>query len=300
MTERVSVIVVTHDDKEKLLDCLSSLEGQSYPEGEKEIIVVDDGSTDGSSEAVREVFPEVRIIEKEQTGPDSSRNAGVALARGSVLMFVDSDCVVAPDWMTNALQVMRENQATIIAGRVIHQDGFLVKLVGLSDFGEFQSIHRKKVSNVPTCAMIVRRSVFRDVSFDSRLAIGGDTVFCHKLKKKGVDLLYDPRIEVEHRPRVDWVSFLGRAYRYGEGFVRTRLLFPDLPYGSSLRFGCLGVVSITLARVLLDWKRLAIHWRTMDFKHYELPLASMGLALKRLVSVFGAIDAYWHGKDEKR
>ncbi len=85
----VSVIVPTHDRRDFLREALRSVEGQSYPH--LEIIVVDDGSTDGTREMIRHEFPAVRYIFQENRGPSAARNAGIRQARGEWLSFLDSD-----------------------------------------------------------------------------------------------------------------------------------------------------------------------------------------------------------------
>lgn len=100
----VSVIITTYNRRAFLEGALRSVINQDYED--KEIIVVDDGSTDGSFEVVRS-FP-VRYEWKENGGISSARNAGIALARGDYLSFLDVDDL----WQKGKLSVQLSGMAT--------------------------------------------------------------------------------------------------------------------------------------------------------------------------------------------
>lgn len=102
----VSVIVPTRNRARYLRDVLGALAKQLYPFDRIEVIVVDNASTDGTEDVVREAmaacpFP-VRYLCKEDDGPAASRNRGAEMATGDILAFTDSDCVPASDWIRNA------------------------------------------------------------------------------------------------------------------------------------------------------------------------------------------------------
>lgn len=93
----VSVVIPTHDTRALTLACLRSL-AASDPLRAREIIVVDDGSTDGTANAIRDAYPDVRIIgHPSPRGFSAAANAGLADARGAVFWLLNSDTEVAPD-----------------------------------------------------------------------------------------------------------------------------------------------------------------------------------------------------------
>jgi glycosyltransferase involved in cell wall biosynthesis len=112
MTHTVSVIIPTYNRREFLMEALASVQKQSY--APMEIIVVDDGSTDGTIEAVREHFPSVRVIRQPHRGVSAARNRGIAEAKGKFITFLDSDDLWQPGKLKTQMAVFRENPETLI------------------------------------------------------------------------------------------------------------------------------------------------------------------------------------------
>ena len=288
----VSVIVVVYNDRVRLIDCLRSLEDQTQQSHTIEIVVIDDGSDDGSTEAVDSLFPDVKVISKINEGADLSRNRGIEESSGGVIAFIDSDCVARGDWIETLVDALQQNPSAVVGGRVIHRGPFFRRVMGIADFGEYQGLQRREVRCLPTCNLGLARSTLGEVRFDPRVAAaGGDTVFTETLRRGGAALIYQPELEVEHRPSVSLADLMRRARRYGTSFVRARQLDPSLRYSSLVRAGVLGVAAATVARIFLDWTRLVRHRQVAGIAVWELPAAAAVLALRRLVSLPAAARA---------
>jgi glycosyltransferase involved in cell wall biosynthesis len=95
MRATVSCVVPVHDGERHLGETLQSILAQTHPP--LEIIVVDDGSLDGSAALARSFGPPVSVIAQEQSGPPSARNRGIRAARGDFLALCDADDLFAPD-----------------------------------------------------------------------------------------------------------------------------------------------------------------------------------------------------------
>jgi glycosyltransferase involved in cell wall biosynthesis len=94
---QVSVVVPTFNRKEKLLECLASLERQTISLQEFEVIVVDDGSTDETGASVQEYLTQAKLqlkfIQSEHAGPGVARNVGVQHASGDIIAFIEDDVI---------------------------------------------------------------------------------------------------------------------------------------------------------------------------------------------------------------
>ena len=195
-----SVVIPTYNRWPILEKCLTALEEQT-PSGEiegYEVVVVDDGSTDGTPARLRELasrFPHVRLIEQAHGGPAEGRNRGVDHARGDVIVFIDSDLVVTPVFLLSharALQrswTQRGNRLCFTYGAVINTANF-----------DQPSAERHKLrdlswayfatGNVAIDRAVLQQSGLFDTSF--RLYGWEDLELGERLRLMGVELIKCP------------------------------------------------------------------------------------------------------------
>ena len=115
-TPLVSIIVPVYQVKEYISECVESLLAQTYTN--LEILLVDDGSTDGSGEICDEYAVKdsrVRVVHQTNQGLSTARNTGIGLAQGECLAFVDSDDVVMPGFIEILYELLGKYQADIAA-----------------------------------------------------------------------------------------------------------------------------------------------------------------------------------------
>ena len=119
----VSVIVVNWNGREHLRACFASLEASEYPREQLELILVDNGSTDGSLELMREQFPRVRLVGlTANRGFTGGNNAGVAAASGEIFAFFNNDMRIDPGAIP-ALVAAIDDRHPCAAARVLSWNG---------------------------------------------------------------------------------------------------------------------------------------------------------------------------------
>lgn len=184
----VSVIIPTYNSSEYIIETLQKLESQTYPNFE--IVVVNDGSKDTTLAVLQEYLknhPQLVVINKENGGVSSARNAGIRSAKGQFITFLDDDDELAPDYLTKMHARQREtngdalycgydgyhikNGVTYSPINTEFKDGFL-----LFDF------FNKKIRFHIGC-LFIRKSFLESnaLYFDEDLRIGEDLEFIYRL-----------------------------------------------------------------------------------------------------------------------
>lgn len=113
---RVSIVIPTRNHKPILERLLGSISGQSMAPEQYEVIIVDDGSTDGTKEFLQAAeFPfRLRLVEGERSGPPRARNAGLALAESPVVAFMDDDVTLHTECLERALQYFATEDVGVV------------------------------------------------------------------------------------------------------------------------------------------------------------------------------------------
>ena len=117
---RVSVVIPVKNGERYLAEAIESIRGQALPS--HEIVVVDDGSTDGTRRIVEREYPECRYHYQETAGPAAARNAGLRLSRGEMIGFLDSDDVFVPRGLAALHTRLDENEHAAIAMGLVQGD----------------------------------------------------------------------------------------------------------------------------------------------------------------------------------
>ena len=175
MAPEVSVIIPTHNRRSMVCEAIASVLAQR--DAGFELIVVDDGSTDGTSEMLADI-DDVTVERTERRGPAAARNRGVAMARAPLIAFLDSDDLWAPDKLHRQLAFMREFPDCAISqtSEIWIRDGHRVN-PGLRHLKRTGDIF---LDSLRTClispsAVILKADLFRALGgFDEDLAAAED------------------------------------------------------------------------------------------------------------------------------
>jgi glycosyltransferase involved in cell wall biosynthesis len=182
---RFSVVVPALNEAAVLADCLTALQRQTF-RGGYEIIVVDNGSTDGTG-AIAERFG-ARLISEPRRGVCFARQRGLSEARGEIVVSTDADTVTPPSWLERIdAEFTARPEAVGVAGPCAYVDGpWWSRWWGPLLFGLVWWVARLtgRVVYVTATNLAFRRSSF--VGYDTRMTQGGDELdVLHKLRRRG-------------------------------------------------------------------------------------------------------------------
>ncbi len=222
----LTVIIVSWNTREMTRDCLLTVRaGLAGLAGE--VIVVDNASDDGSAEMVAVAFPEVRLVRNgENRGFAAANNQALALARGEVVLLLNSDTLVHGTVLADAVAWLRRHPDVAVVGpRILNRDGtvqesatgfpglldLLVMTAGLDRLGlpgVFDRYRRRRadpaavsdVAVVSGCAMFVRRAAIERVGplDEAFFFYGEETDWCRRFARAGHRVVYAPVGEITH------------------------------------------------------------------------------------------------------
>src|SRR5580692_8444759 len=112
----VSVLIDTYNHERFIEKAIVSVLEQDFPAAQREILVVDDGSTDLTPEIVRKFEPHVRVMRKENGGQASAFNAGIPECKGEIVAFLDGDDWWAHNKLTSVVQAMATSSSVGLVG----------------------------------------------------------------------------------------------------------------------------------------------------------------------------------------
>lgn len=214
---RVSVIVCTHNGERTLGQCLERAGELAYPDFE--LIVVDDGSSDGSADIA--LARGATLVQTEHRGLSFARNAGVERATGEIVAFLDDDAYPDSDWLRYLAASLGPNAHAGTGGPNIppDDDGWIADCVAAAPGGPIHVlISDREAEHVPGCNMAFRKSALEEIGgFDERFRVAGDDVdICWRLQESGRTLGFSAGAVVMHRRRDTVWRYLKQQYGYGK------------------------------------------------------------------------------------
>src|SRR5262245_1629380 len=226
---KVSVVIPVYNAEATLEECLAKLGRSTFEDFE--VVVVDDGSTDGSR-GIMARFP-VRVVPTSgRVGPAAARNLGAQVATGEILFFIDSDVMVRPDTL-----------AILVGGFArTGLDGFCGVQAAEMRYRDLVSQYKnlwmrwtylRQTGDVPlfytTAAAIRRDSFLRVGGFDVGYATPNveDTAFGQKLRRLGVRVRIHPEVEVEHVKQYSLRGMLRTDFMRAVSLTRLKLRHPE-------------------------------------------------------------------------
>ncbi len=225
---RVSVLVCTYNGSRTIRECCEGLMKLDYPD--YEVIVVDDGSTDETASIALEYG--FRVIRTEENrGLSSARNAGLQVATGEIVAFIDDDACPDPHWLTYLTATFRETAYAGVGGpNIPPPDGLIADCVAHAPGGPIHVLlSDREAEHIPGCNMAFRKSRLEAVGgFDPQFRRAGDDVdICWRLRQAGDNLGFSPAAMVWHRRRDSVRGYWEQQQGYGAAEALLERKWPE-------------------------------------------------------------------------
>ena len=243
-TPFVSVIIPVLNGERTIRECLVSLLEMDYPAELREILVVDNGSSDRTADIVN-TYP-VRYLVERRRGAPSARNKGIEASKGGILAFTDADCIVSRGWLRSLVQAFGEPDVGGVAGEIVAYpprtpaERYAARIRHLSPQ---QYLSRPLLPFAVFANLSFRRDVFDRIGLlDNALRQGESTDFCTRFfREAGMKLRYAPKAVVFHRHRVTAREFFRQQWRYGRGHALLYIKYrEEIPWGRQQRVAAYG------------------------------------------------------------
>jgi len=224
-----SVITPTFNRVDEIRELLRSLEVQKLDSNDFEVVIVDDGSEDGTRSYLetfaRDTSLQLRFLTQDHKGPGAARNLGMSVSRGQIYVFIDSDCLASPEWLYEIRRHFeRDPSIDAFGGRDDAHDSFssLLKAINFSmtSFlftGGMRGGAKKRLAKFypRSFNMGLRRGIAEKIGGFGALRHGQDIEFSHRLIRSGARVVYIHEAVVYHKRRTSLKKFFRQVFNWG-------------------------------------------------------------------------------------
>lgn len=226
---KISVIIPARNEEKNISNLLKALQEQTYPSNLFEVIVIDDHSTDKTSEIIQE-FPSVKLLQLSAENLNSYKKkaieTGIAAATGELIVTTDADCLPGNNWLTMIASFHQEKQSVFIAAPVvINCNSSVVQMFQAMDFMVLQGItgaavYKKKMTLCNGANLAYERNAFYAVNGFTgvdHIASGDDMLLMHKIAKKYPDNIHYLKSKdaiVSTQAMKTWKAFYNQRIRW--------------------------------------------------------------------------------------
>jgi GT2 family glycosyltransferase len=266
---RISVVVCTHNGARTLPDCLEGLRELDYPDFE--VIVVDDGSTDGTAQLAGSCG--FRVIRTQHEGLGHARNIGLEAASGAIVAYTDDDARPDPQWLRYLAMTFRCSPHAGVGGPNLAPpgDGPIADCVAHAPGGPTHVLlSDHEAEHIPGCNCAFRKSALEAIGgFDTQFRTAGDDVdVCWRLRERGFSLGFSPAAVVWHHRRNSIGAYWRQQVGYGKAEALLERKWPEKYNRAGQAHWSGRLYEPSLAR-LFRWRRGRIYHGTWGSAPYQ-------------------------------
>lgn len=246
---KISFTIIAYNEEKNIANCINSILNQERLKN-YEIVVVNDGSKDKTSEIVKrfsEKNKNIKLIDlKENKGRGNARFLGVKNAKGAYIAFVDADIILPKHWLKTCFNNLKKYDAV---GGIAVPDGDVNWIWRKFNLKPKIAQHSAIVTGSNG---LYKKNLFKKINFNSNLKDGEDFDFNQRIEKKGYKIKRINNLIVEHRESRGFIGSIKWLYQSGKGATRLlrrhkKIRLPDLAF-----FGFVGLLIINLLGVLMS------------------------------------------------
>ncbi len=236
-TPLVTVIVPAYNEERAIGKTVEALLELSYVN--KEITVVDDGSTDGTFEIAKKYEKSglVRVVTKLNGGKWNALNTGIKVARGEFIVCIDADTLLDPDAIHHLIKHFSDPKIGAVAGnvKVGNRSGLLTKLQAL-EYVVGINLHRRSEANLQNVTVVpgpigaFRASVLREIGFFEGDTFAEDADVTFKILRAGYKTVYEARAIGYTEAPTSMTSLAKQRYRWYRGSLQVLSKHKDMTF----------------------------------------------------------------------
>jgi len=219
---KYSVIVPAYNAMNTIEACLKALTRQSTDKEEYEVIVVDDGSIDRTSDIAKQ-FP-IKYFWQKNQGPATARNKGAKEAKGEIILFTDADCIPQNNWIEEMVKPFDDPKVIAVKGAYkTNQKSLTAKFAQIEFEERFKMLKQaESIDMVDTYSAGYRRSIFLSFGgFDPSFPVANneDTELSYKMSQAGHKMVFNPDAIVYHLNHPDSIKRYAKL-KFWRGYWR--------------------------------------------------------------------------------
>jgi glycosyltransferase involved in cell wall biosynthesis len=212
-----SIIIPTFNGASRIGKCLDALLPQTVG-SDAEILVVDDGSSDGTASVVAH-YAGVRLISQANAGPAAARNRGALEAKGTIVLFTDDDCVPMADWLSAMLEPFKDPEVVGVKGVYrTHQKALAARFVQLDYEDRYRLMAAlPEIDFIDTYSAGFRRDRFLEMNgYDTSfpVACAEDIELSYRMSARGWKMKFVPGAIVYHTHPDTFSRYLKKKYKF--------------------------------------------------------------------------------------
>ena len=265
-----SIVIPAFNEERYIRACLDSVFSLNFPRERYEVIVIDNGSTDKTIEYASNY--ETQCHTKLGVKVGAVRNFGASIAKGEFIAFLDSDCVVDPEWLNTALKKLLQNPKLVIGGQYLMRESpsWLEKYWVLNN----STTQIYQTTLVGGC-IFVPKATFHEVNgFNEALHSGEDSDLTYRLRKSGFNVEICPKLSVIHLGYPSDVNaFIKRQLWHSADYItnikksiKDKIFAITLLFFSAFIATIIGIICTHLPTIAIAAAIMAVTPATLSYK----------------------------------